>query len=138
MGDRLTYQGEPGESNQPLCAMWDAVSMGQSASLGIGVTRTGALMECTGMRRYRLKYLQVTGTGPSRIRAMDLPFAPNSANAWEIVVLAAAQAAATRVVFNMGEGTANLVNFMGPYLAIELQNNGPDAATYELELWTQC
>jgi hypothetical protein len=143
VADRFTYQAERGDSQQPVCAMLDAVQLGQSASLGIGATRVGSLIECTGMRRYRVKCVQLTGAGPTRVRAMDLPFAPASANAWTIAILAAAQATGVRSTYDFGEGVTAaavlpLLNFMGPFLAIELQNNGGDAATYEIELWMQC
>jgi hypothetical protein len=144
MPDRFTYQGEPGQATSSLCAMLDATQLGQVATLNPGVTRVGNLIETTGMRRYRVKCIQLTGVGPSRIRALDLPFSPNSANAWVLQVLAAAQATGTRNAYDFGEGgvlsvggALTLTNFMGPYLAIELQNNGADAATYELELWMQ-
>ncbi len=137
MPDRFTYQAEIGQATSALCAMLDAAQLGQLAALNPGVTRVGNAIECTGMRRYRVKCIQLTGAGPTRVRFLDLPFAPNAANAWELAVLAAAQATGTRNAYNAGEGTALLTNMMGPYVAVELQNNGADAATYELELWMQ-
>jgi hypothetical protein len=55
-----------------------------------------------------------------------------------VAVVAAAMATATRTVYNFGEGTANLTNFMGPFLDLLITNNGLDVATYEIELWAQC
>ena len=118
--------------------MYDALGMGLSATVNAGVTQVSSFLELSGFRRYRLKVVQLTGTGPTRVRAIDEPFSRNLAQSWEIVVLAAAQATGVRSVYNLGEGTANLVNFMGPYMVIDLQNNGPDSATYEVEFWAQC
>jgi len=137
MVDRVEYGAWNGASNVPLCAMLDGVGLGHNASLAAGVTRQSSPIECTGMRRYRLKCLQLTGAGPSAVNAQDMPFGPAAAAIWQNAVLAAAQATATRSVYNFGEGTGVMECFMGPYLIISLTNNGIDAATSELELWMQ-
>jgi hypothetical protein len=118
--------------------MYDAVELGLSASLNPAAFRRSTPLELSGFRRYRLKIVQLTGLGPTAVSIEDLPFSKITAQAWELVVLAAAMATATRSVFNFGEGTVNMVNFMGPFLDVLLQNNGADAATYEIELWAQC
>lgn len=137
MPDRFEYAPHLGDAVLPLVCMLDAVQLGQNASLAAAGVRVGNTIECSGMRRYRVKCLQLTGAGPTLVEALDLPFAPNAANAWQVAVLAAAQPTVTRSVYNFGEGTAVLTNFMGPYVAIRLTNNGADAATYEIELWMQ-
>ncbi len=144
MPNRFEYGGYDGKGYVKLCGMLDAVQLGQSASLAAGVTRGGNLIECTGMRRYRVKCLQITGAGPTRVRALDLAFGPDTANPWVAFVLAAAQATGVRSAYDFGEGGVHstgaaptLTCLMGPYLAIELQNNGANAATYEIELWMQ-
>lgn len=144
MVDRVEMGAYDGKVAAARTAMVDALRLGQSASLAAAGLRVGSSIEATGFRRYRLKCIQLTGAGPTRIRALDLPFDPVAANVWVAQVLAAAQATATRFAYDFGEGGAlstgaalTLTNFMGPYLAIELQNNGVDAATYEIELWMQ-
>ncbi len=118
-----------------MLSCYDATQAGQVASLGAGVTRDGAFMDLIGYRRYRLKIVQLTGAGPTAVRALDKSFAALAGVTWETAVLAAAQATGVRSVYNFGEGTAILQHFMGPFLQISLINNGADAATYELELW---
>jgi len=135
---RIQVLPEEGRSNSPTTGMYDAVEMGLSATVNPGITATSTLLELSGFRRYRLKVVQLTGAGPTRVRASDVPFSKSIAQLWETVILAAAQATGTRSVYNLGEGTANLVNFMGPFLMIDLQNNGADPATYEVEFWAQC
>jgi len=137
MPDRFEFNVYDGKGALPLVAMLDATQQGQVASLAAGVTRIGNVIECTGMRRYRLKCLQLTGVGPTRVRALDIAFGRVTVAPWELAVLAAAQATGVRSVYNFGEGTAIMPNMMGGFLAIELQNNGADAATYELEFWMQ-
>jgi hypothetical protein len=137
MPDRVEYGAYNGKAVLPPVATIDTLRLAMTANLLAGATRVSNRIECTGMRRYRLKCIQLTGTGPSRVRAFDLGYNPDPAVAWETVVLAAAQATGVRSVYNFGEGTAILTCFMGPYVAIDLQNNGPDTATYDLELWMQ-
>jgi hypothetical protein len=134
---RFQVRAEEDRATMPVCAMWDTVEIGQSASLGAGVTRESTFALVSGFRRYRLKIVQLTGAGPTAVSAVDIPFSRIVANAWEVAVLAAAMATGVRSVFNFGEGTAILTNFMGPYLDIRLTNNGGNAATYEIELWAQ-
>jgi hypothetical protein len=138
MAVRIQVQPHNGESNFPVCFVEDATGIGQAGTLNNGLPpREGTLVEVSGFRRYRLKAVQLTGAGPTAVIARDIPFSQVVAAAWESVVLAAAMATGVRTVFNFGEGTAILTNFMGPYLVIALQNNGADPATYELELWGQ-
>lgn len=137
MADRVEMAAWEGKAIVPACSILDASRLGQAALLGAGATRVSSTIECTGMRRYRLKIVQLTGAGPTAVNALDLPFGPAAANTWERAVLAAAMVTATRSVFNFGEGTAVMTCFMGPFLGIELVNNGGNAATYEIELWMQ-
>jgi hypothetical protein len=118
--------------------MYDATELGLAAALNPGVARRSVPLELSGFRRYRLKIVQLTGAGPTAVSLEDLPFSKIVAQAWEVAVVAAAMATATRTVYNFGEGTANLTNFMGPFLDLLITNNGPDVATYEIELWAQC
>ena len=126
-----------GKGRIPACALWDATQMGQVASLGAGATRAGNFLDIVGYRRYRLKIVQLTGAGPTAVNALDKTFASIAGATWVTAVLAAAMATGVRSVFNFGEGTAILANFMGPFLQISLTNNGGNAATYEVELWAQ-
>jgi len=135
---RIQVLPEEGRSNSPTCACWDATELALQASLNPGAFRRSTPLELSGFRRYRLKVVQLTGAGPSAVSIEDLPFSKLTAQAWEVVVVGAAIATGTRTVFNFGEGTANMVNFMGPFLDILITNNGADVATYELELWAQC
>ena len=128
---------EQGESNVPILAVFDATELGLQGSLASGGTSSGNPVEVSGSRRYRLKIVSLTGAGPFQVAAQDIPLSLVVANAFETVILAAAMAAGARSTFNFGEGTANLTNFCGAYLAIQLVNNGPDAATFEIELWAQ-
>lgn len=137
MPNRIDLLPYDGRGRIPACSMFDAVQAGQSASLNPGVTRDGNPMDFMGFRRYRLKIVQLTGAGPTAVNALDKSFAFLPAVTWETAVLAAAQATGVRSVYNFGEGTAILQNWMGPFLQISLTNNGVDAATYELELWAQ-
>ena len=137
MPDRIDAWPQDGKGTMPMCSLYDATQMGQSASLAAGATRSGNFLALTGYRRYRLKIVQLTGAGPTAVRALDKSFAALAAATWETAVLAAAQATGVRSVYNFGEGTAILTCFMGPFLQISLINNGADAATYEIELWAQ-
>ena len=134
---RYQLRPEAGMASTPACAMYDEIEAGQSAALNNGVTRDGNLLMLAGYRRYRLKIVQLTGAGPTAVNLLDVPFTRVVANAWENFAAIAAMPAGTRSVVNFGEGTANLTNFMGPYLVIRLLNNGGNAATYQLELWAQ-
>lgn len=136
MPDRVEYAAWDGKSNVPLCAMLDVTGL-SLGSVNAGATRASNEIECSGMRRFRLHIVQLTGAGPTAVNALALAFAPNVATPWERGVLVGAMVTGTRSAFNFGEGTAILTNFMGPYVAIELVNNGGNAATYEVELWMQ-
>lgn len=135
---RIQVLPEEGRSNSPTCACWDATELALQAALNPAAVRRSTIVELSGFRRYRLKIVQLTGAGPTAVAVTDLPFSKLTAQAWENVVVAAAMATGARTVFNFGEGTANMVNFMGPFLDIVLTNNGIDVATYEVELWAQC
>lgn len=128
---------EAQESNVPVLTVFDATELGLGGSLASGATSSGSPVEVSGSRRYRLKITSLTGTGPFQIAAQDIPLNLVVANAFETAILAGALAAGTRTAFNFGEGTAILTNFCGAYLAIQIVNNGPDAATFEIELWAQ-
>ncbi len=125
------------EAGIPACALWDHTQLGITTAVGAGVTRDSNILDLTGFRRYRLKIVQLTGAGPTAVSFLDLPFSRVVANAFETAVLAAAMATGVRTVFNFGEGTAILTNFMGVWGMLRLTNNGADAATYEIELFAQ-
>lgn len=135
---RIQVLPEIGLSNSPTCACWDATELALQANLNPGAVRRSIVVELAGFRRYRLKIVQLTGAGPTAVAIEDLPFSKLTAQAWEVAIVAAAMVTGVRTVYNFGEGTANLVNFMGPYLDIVLTNNGLDVATYEVELWAEC
>jgi len=137
MPDRIDLQPPDGKGRIPACAMWDATQMAQNATLNNGVTRASSFMDIVGYRRYRLKIVQLTGPGPTAVSGLDKSFAAVAGVTWETVVFAAAQATGVRSVYNFGEGTAILTNFMGPFFQISLTNNGATPATYEIELWAQ-
>lgn len=147
MSDKFTFAPYSGQGGLPTVYMLDATQLGQAGSLNPGVTRAGNIIPCPGMRRYRVKCIQLTGAGPTRIRALDLAFGGLTATPWVAFVLVAAQVTAQRHVYDFGESCTTptatgvivdtVANFMGPYLCVELQNNGADAATYEVELWMQ-
>jgi len=137
MGQKVVVRPEAGTSTMPPCQMWDAVQLGMSGAVNPAATQVSVPVDVAGYRRYRFKAVQLTGTGPTRVRVLDVPFGRSTALAFEIVILAAAMATGIRTVWNFGEGTAILQNFMGLWLVVDLQNNGPDGATYELELWAQ-
>jgi len=140
MSNRHEFNPYRGEGGMPLCCMWDATQLSLSANVNPAATITSGMLDVTGLRRFRLKVF--TAGGPTRVRIFDMPFGQTAANAWQTIVLAAAQGAAARATYDWGEGvTAALVlpmiNFMGPFLVIDLQNNGGGATTYEVELWAQ-
>jgi len=144
VADRFVFGPYDGKGRIPACYMLDATQLGQAGSLNPGVTRAGNIIPAVGMRRYRVKCLQLTGAGPTRVRVLDLAFGGLTATPWVAQILAAAQATGVRNAYDFGEGGAlsvggalTLTAFMGPYLCVELQNNGADAATYEVELWMQ-
>lgn len=137
MSDRVDCWAQDPRGGMPLATCYDATQMGQVATLNPGVTRDGNFLDLVGYRRYRLKIVQLTGAGPTAVRALDKSFAALAGATWETAVLAAAQPTGVRSVYNFGDGTAILTCFMGPFLQISLINNGADAATYELELWAQ-
>jgi len=116
--------------------MLDAIELGQSGALGPGVTRDSNVIELTGYRRYRLKVVQSGGDTSTDVSILDIPFSRVIANAWETVALGTPLVGA-RTVFNFGEGTAILQNFMGPFFVLRLKNNGATNASYEIELWAQ-
>lgn len=136
MARKITILPQPKVSNLPVCALFDALELGQSAALNNGVTRDGALIELVGYRRYRLKVVQLTGDTSSDFRILDVPFNRVIANVFENVLLGTV-VAGTRAVFNFGEGTAIFQNFMGTWLDVQIKNNGATPATYELELFAQ-
>ncbi len=128
---------EPLRANLPVIQEWDATEIGLSAAVNPGVTVQSSILDLTGMRRYRLKIVQLTGAGPTAVNFLDLPLNRVIANAFENVVLAAAMVTGVRTVFNFGEGTAILTNFMGCFGCVQLTNNGGNAATYEVEFFAQ-
>ena len=134
---RFTILPAAKASSQPACACWDAPEMGLSASLNAGVNRNSSFLSTSGFRRYRLKIVQLTGTGPTTVTLRDMSWNRTVADIWQSVVAFAAMATGVRSVYDFGEGTANLTNHMGPYLILNIANIGPDAATYEIELWAQ-